>query len=58
LEATPDPEARARRLKDLAESEVEAALDNPDARQANAWLASWVKAVWCEKNQVVNVELI
>ena len=53
----PDPEERARRLAELA-SDITLVLDSEDVKEANAWLAQRVKAVWCEGNEVVEVELV
>lgn len=58
LEAMPDPETRARRWKELAYGEIKTILDDVDVKRANAWLARYVKAIWCVENRVERVELI
>ena len=57
LDSLPDPEVRAARLTELA-SDITPSLDSEDVKEANAWLAQRIKAIWCEGNEVVEVELV
>lgn len=56
-EALPSPERRVELIVDLA-SRAEEVLDSEDVKEANAWLAGRVRAIWCEGREVVGVELV
>lgn len=56
LQSMPEPETRARQLRELA-TDIAPILDSPDIEEANAWLSKRIKAVWCQGNKVEQVEL-
>jgi site-specific DNA recombinase len=57
LAATPPQEERARYLGEFAEG-IGTVLGSSDVEEANAWLAKRIRAVWCEENRAIEVELV